>query len=629
MNQDVIIDAGLNVGKVAGLDKVYEQLRQAATRGITDGISVGAARAQENLVQYRAMRAAPGSTSVAEQLGRLVAMRTRLNAASAVASSLSPTAAVSVATERELLNREINQVRSILKKSPNAKWYVSPTDKRGNQLDIGLYGDKVVTREKALESEFNAALKTWSATQELFASGEYKKLPKGKQALLAERGIKEADRVYGAAQALDEYRAEMRSKKKALITPEEEDEYRDTKKTLKAIAGNTQKTSTATTALLQSAKTGIGIFTAGAAGSRIAQQISSDIGEYYGSEQPFTTLRNKLFKRTTTGGTAIGAATGAGVGGLLGAVLTTLTGGAAAPLIPYLVGGGGAIGGFLTNLWLNSKMSNAVAAATQSQNTALQTMRYKGLYGATSGQGGWQFAKAVEASGLATAGDVETLASNAQEFQAALAFGGVSDSQMLGMSMLPNYYAAMASGATPEQAFSAYMQDVQGMSPGLAQYASKLAGVPDNLRALANNPELANRVLTEGYGTSVGLEAEMRSYTGGFAGAHYSLGLENLKEQRVQWAKAMDEDNVASEYNYDPRYSTQAFHYDEGRYIKYDAASAPKYTSPTGLGPADQKGDDFVKRELNIYVGEQKTTIGHVYTDKEVNDQISYAIGAM
>lgn len=624
---DISVDTGLNVVTVAGLDKVYKEIKAAAARGITDGVSVGAERAKEKLESYVELRGrAAKSGGVAERMGALLAARARLNVASSMAGGLTNESAIILAAERETLAQEINRTRGVFKKNPGGK-YSSRAISSVSEALVVTPDNRIITKGEYLEKQQKSAMETWLGTQTNIVDKGIEKLSLPELV----RAREQLKLAYKTSLDLDEYRA-SRGSKKRIITPGEQSEYDESMLLInKEIAKNTKKGAEGTQALLKGYKEGLGIFAAGAAGARIAQSISEDINAYYGSDKPFSTMRERLYSRTTLGGTVVGGGAGAALGALVGTILTAVTGGAAAPLIPILTGVGGGAGGFATNMWLNSQLAHPLSAAQQSQNMALQTLRYRGLYGATAGEGGWQFAKAMEATGLATAEDAEALASSSQMFQSALAFGGVSDSQMLGLSMLPNYYAALAGGATPDQAFSAYMQDIEGMSPGLAQYASKLAGVPDNLRALANNPSIANRMLTEGYGTAVGLEREMGAYALGFAHPYYETELLNMKERRSQWAEARKQDVPNANLNYDPSYEG-SYYYDQNtsKYIRYDKSKAPPYTSPTGLGSADKDGKDLVKRELNIYVnGGERTTIGHVYTDAEIGDQISYAIGEM
>lgn len=630
---DINVDAGLNVTTVGGLDKVYNEIRKSAAKGVADGVRVGAERASTNLASYAELRGrARGTANTAERMGALLAARARLNIASSFSNSLSNESAIIIAAEREALTQEINRTRSVLKKAPGGAYSARAMRSATEELVVSPTG-RIITKSEDLEKQQKTAMDVWRATQGNIVDRGLKKLSLT-ELLTAKAQMEDA---YAKSITLDEYRA-ARGSKKRIITSEEQKEYDESILLInKEIAKNTKKSAEGTQALVRGYRDGLAIIGSGAIGARVAQSLSSDINEYYSSDKPFTTARDKLFSRTVKGGTVIGAGSGAGIGAglgaIVGALLAPFTGGASIPIatkIGAFLGGG--IGGFLTNWWLNMELTRSVAAAQPSRDMALQTLRYRGLYGATAGAGGWQFAKAMEATGLATAEDAETLASNAQMFQSALAFGGVSDQQMLGLSMLPNYFAALAGGATPEEAFQAYRQDIEGMSPGLAQYASKLAGVPDNLRALANNPALADRMLTEGYGTAVGLEREMGQYAMGFAQGHYTLGMADMRERRNQWEEARRQDVVGAEYNYDPRYEGTGYHYDQAthEYIKYNADIVKPYTTPTGLGSGDKEGKDLVKRELNIYVNDgQKTTIGHVYTDAEIGDQISYAIGEM
>lgn len=620
MNQDVIIDAGLNISQIAGLEKVRAELVKAASeataRGVSRGLSRSVARdnrSVRNLAaadEFNTLLTNVDSGDVKQQLVQLITMRRYLN--QVATHNFSTEAHAELAAIKEALNARTNKTRAALRASGALESSVSVTQKEHV---------KALRRTMRMRQD-----QFFGALAKVEDKETFDKLDPREQLAIINEADTARQKLMAAGTAIDEYNVRVGRRSKKVVDQEDTELNRQYQFKFDDMRSNIKKTAENTGRTAKLLGTSVGwAFKLGGVGALAAGKAVSELEGFYGSATPFQTARDKIFKYTNWAAGVSGAGAGGGAGALLGALLAPFTGGLS---IPVLAGLGALAGGAGTYLWTSSKTTLPKAAAQQSQRTALETMRYRGLYGATAGEGGWQFAKAAAATGLATAEDVAQLASNAQEFQAALAFGGVSDSQMLGMSMLPNYYAAMASGASPEQAFSAYMQDIQGMSPGLAQYASKLAGVPENLRALANNPSVANRLLTEGFSEAASLEAALAPHREGFAHGYFSTNLDDMAMQPIQWKEAMTDRSVDRRHNYDDRF---AFSYDEstGQYIRYDASKAPPYTSPTGLGEADKRGVDLVKRELNIYVGEQKTTIGHVYTDKEVNDQISYAIGAM
>lgn len=617
MNTDVVIDTGLNISQVSGLDKVRQELAKAAAeataRGVRLGLSRGAAAnnaSERNLAaanEFNTLLAKVDNGSVAQQLITLRTMRRYLK--QVATHNYSTEGHAELATVEEAVIARTNMLRAALRASGKLESASDVTRK---------------VRAQQLNQSFSAAAKVWQNISAAIEDESFSKKPVSEQLAILAVAEKARSKAYTTGVALDEFNDKYSPGLKKVITPEEAIASERDRQQLESIGENVKKTAANTGFTAK----GIGrfagalgtIYAGGRLGASLADSILGIQEGYYSTGQKARYVRD--FRNRLTKGTydVAGGGFGALILGSLGSIVGPLGTMAGLSL-------GAAVGRFLGRFFGGQKTVRS-EAADLSKTQALSTMRYRGLYGATAGRGGWQFAKAVEGTGLATAQDVETLASTAQEFQAAMAFGGVSDQQYLGLSMLPNYFAAMAGGATPEEALAAYAQDIQGMSPGLAQYASKLAGVPDNLRALANNPTMLNRALTEGFGTAAALEGDFAPYVLPFAHGYYGEQLENMRRERDSWAKGAKSD---WKYDYDRNYEGMAYTYDEasGEYIRYNAAKAKPYTTPTGLGKADKEGKDLVKRELNIYVGNQKTTIGHVYTDSEINDQISYAVGAM
>lgn len=604
---DIVIDAGINISEVKGLDLVRKEISAAAHSAGQEGSRKYYESLLNSAKEFNKLLAGIDNGSLKEQLITARSARMQLNRVSR--TSLSSEAYKELVNVEEALNARTNMLRAALRTGG------------------GLESASVVSRKvraQQLKQSFSAAVKNWQNISASIEDEGFSKKPLSEQLAILAVAEKARSKAYTAGVALDEFNAKYRPHLKKVITPEEAIASERDRQQLVSIGENAKKTAVNTGATAKSIGRFAGmlgtIYAGGRLGAGLADSILAVQEGYYKTDQKARYVRD--FRNRLTKGTYDVA------GGGFGALILGAVGSLVGPLGTVLGASLGAAVGRALGRFFGGQKTVRSEAADLSKQLALSTMRYRGLYGATAGRGGWQFAKAVEGTGLATAQDVETLASTAQGFQAAIAFGGVSDQQYLGLSMLPNYFAALAGGATPEEALAAYAQDIQGMSPGLAQYASKLAGVPDNLRALANNPTMLNRALTEGLGTAAELEGGLAPYVLPYAHGYYGEQLENMRRERDSWAKGARSD---WKYDYDRSYEGYSYQYDDstGEYIRYNAAKAKPYTSPTGLGPADMNGKDMVKRELNIYVGNQKTTIGHVYTDSEINDQISYAVGAM
>ena len=171
-------------------------------------------------------------------------------------------------------------------------------------------------------------------------------------------------------------------------------------------------------------------------------------------------------ERQKIGSNAVGSIAGSLVGGVIGGVVA----GPAGALIGASIGSstGGAIGG----LYGEAKSTQLESHLKSIQQTA-QVYRARSLYG---GKFSPTYAAAVEETGLASAGDMEHMASSAETLPFRMMFGQVGENEMLMYSLMPNYWAAMMNGASQAELMEAYRGDLDSLPPMMRTAVGSMVG---------------------------------------------------------------------------------------------------------------------------------------------------------
>lgn len=589
---DINVDTGLNITQITGLDKLYSGVRKTVIDAFTDGGKKALKDLSEiekeslkgaienhpltkTLKEYEEIYKDRGKANTAtESLGKLIAGRGRLNLAKAYVSDLGSEGHAKLAELAETTNRQINATRSIIKS-------------KGAQYSL-----------ESMEQEVQAAFKEYNTLEKFIKGKKFQGLSASEKlgylqdAEKANRNAYNVGSMYFRAIGRDDWLNKL-TKQSASHTKLLDDIAKSSK--------ITSKSSSALNMLLGKYSNVASAGAAGAAGVAIGNYLNSMAVSMLGSDKPVDIGRRERAKQiqkwSGRGGAALGAAIGFAIGGPIGSAILAAVGG-------------------IGSSWLGGSQQRAQEASYLSQQEATQMARYRGLYASTQGRGGWQFAKLVQegTGGLVSAGSVERMAANAQEFSAALAFGGVSESQMIGLSMLPNYYAAMARGASQEELIQAYMADVQGMNPGLAQYATRLAGIPEDIRALAGNPVLANLVMGQGLDVASAISA----YSAGMVDPYMAAQFNRESANRIAVTNSYQTGaNSRSPYNYDPSVVGKQ---------SVSFMQSMKHSMIDEV--ASVWGGNMTKRDLNINInGEKVATVTPVYTEDNLVDHISYAAG--
>ena len=286
-------------------------------------------------------------------------------------------------------------------------------------------------------------------------------------------------------------------------------------------------------------------------------------------------------------------------GGILGAIIGAIGGGAAGAaggpagvvagaITGAFKGGGigagvGGIGGSVAGSTANKNYTRELST----QSDFINSYRWSALYGDRKLRE--RYAALVETTGMASSADVEGLTNASTTIGAAAAFGGISDQEWLALSMHPNYFNALMTGATEMELLTAYRKDAKALGTGMAQFFVKsLPGMNENLRAFAMSPLLGytNADIQSVYGQQFYMDAVRGR---GLIGAYKRFQLDYLE-----------------------RYKTWV---DEHPDIMETNPNLPSLYDEEELRRRLGILDNLTKRDLNIIINGDMHTLGEIYTD--------------
>lgn len=346
--------------------------------------------------------------------------------------------------------------------------------------------------------------------------------------------------------------------------------------------------------------------------TRIADYFANEYKDFYGNrETPFTSRRAQRAGAIQNIGSSISKWIGRGiaVAGVLGA---GVTGGASLALVPA----GMAVGAAGT--WYSGERERTIAAADSSKLDALEQRRWRSLY--SDRTNGWQFARMLSATGFVSTGDIEAMTSQANTFNTAAAFGGVSSSQYLALSMMPNYYAALVSNADDATRLAAYQADMNALGPGAGAYFSQMAGIPENVRALVASGAL-NMAMND-LGAAQYLEATLGKYEEGYVVANYLANRENVTSRARAWAVGA---NTSDRFNYAPAYGRAVSETYAGMSASLESLGFREFVN----GRATDS--NLTKRDIIINIDTTEAVrLEGVYTDDDLlKSYIQYSAGSI
>lgn len=242
-----------------------------------------------------------------------------------------------------------------------------------------------------------------------------------------------------------------------------------------------------------------------ALGGKVAKDIFGSIGGMLESSWGESITRNvyssrqAYLGRVTTGSKLAGNV----IGGLIGAALTPFLG-------PLAMGAGYVVGGEVGS-WFGKYGETKYKSDLVSTNSMMTRARNKALYGASYNT---YFAQAMTDQGIANGESaMGGLADKAMSMRARMMLGQVGEQEMLYMSMMPNFYAALMEGKTGPELMRIYQQDLAGIGdPSLRYLVGQAVGNTEAFAA-ANSPYFSSfyskavNAANLGEGRVAGLEA--------------------------------------------------------------------------------------------------------------------------
>lgn len=186
------------------------------------------------------------------------------------------------------------------------------------------------------------------------------------------------------------------------------------------------------------------------------------------------------------GGIVAGAKAGAALGGTLGSVAP-----GAGNVIGAGVGGAiGAAGGLLVGGLYGSYQQKMLESDIKSAGQMASRLRAKSLFGQ---QYNTFFAQEISDSGIANGETaMSTLADKAMGMRGRMMLGQVGEQEMLYMSMMPNYYAALMSGVTGPELAQIFATDLQNIADPSLRYVVGNALGGTEAFAMGNNKYFAS-----------------------------------------------------------------------------------------------------------------------------------------
>lgn len=232
-------------------------------------------------------------------------------------------------------------------------------------------------------------------------------------------------------------------------------------------------------------------------------------------------------------------------GGLVGAIAGALIGGPIGAII-----GATGLGG-LAGLWGNYKQKELEGVL----KTVATTTGARRDYLMFRGTSGFSMGQAMEDAGFGTASDLNNMRWTSQTLPGAMALGMVGEQDMLMLSLMPEYFAALMGGADAATLAAAYQKSVQNLPVQLRPLVATMApGGSQGMYVNAIDPQFNNFL---GYSYDMVLRdryfvaASERTMAGSIARSQKNLGLAALgvRENYAQGMQGMHEDYFDMSYD--------------------------------------------------------------------------------
>ena len=254
-------------------------------------------------------------------------------------------------------------------------------------------------------------------------------------------------------------------------------------------------------------------------------------------------------ERQQKGYKAIGTTVGMAVGAAIGVALAPFTGGLsllAAGAIGAGIGAGiGGTVGSTAGAYGRIKLESDIKSAQQMG----QRIRAKSLYG--SGYNTF-FAQAITDSGIANGeAAMGHLAGSAQAMRGRMMLGQVGEQEMLYMSMMPNYYAALMNGITGPELARIYAEDLNNIGDPSLRYVVGNALGGQEAYTMGSNKYFASN-FDKFYSRAAETEATASGLEYGYAMTQAHVGRLNVRKVSKELVNtALRGDSAAFNKKYD------------------------------------------------------------------------------
>lgn len=564
-NEDITLSLGVDVSSVKGVDALIKRIKEASQQAIDSGVKDALATATTRLKS--AVDRAEGYKYKGIDVGLARAKRAgHMIAAEEEFVSSVPhtpeTAPVLAAVYRRLrANRQtINPALVESSRIENAQ-RLEEINVELNRMRASQRYIKSVNAVSEWLADTNNATNLGETPDEQIAS-----LKQGRKLLSAMLGV---GRTSG----------QLDNEDQARILAALEGINEGLREQTKATKDNTESLTTGTISKVISAITGVASIV-GAGVSAYSNVMAAGYGDPI---HGWTSKRSALAASLGPIGNTAGGGLGAIVGGIIGSFFGP-AGTAVGTVLGQQLGSGvgGAVGNAAGDWW-----GKNITRELSSQSDFINSYRWSALYGDRLLRD--RYATLVETTGMATSADVEGLTNASTTIGAAAAFGGVSDQQWLALSMHPNYFAALMSGASEAELLTAYKKDAEALGPGMAQYfVGSLPGMNENLRAFAMSPLL-------GY-----TNADIQNVLG-------QQGVMDLVRRR-----GINAAYERTQKDYAERLKTWGDEYSD---ILEANPNLPSLYNEAELRRMLGYPDNLTKRDLNIIIDGESHNVGEVYTD--------------
>ena len=564
-NEDITLSLGVDVSSVKGVDALIKRIKEASQQAIDSGVKDALATATTRLksavdraegYKYRGVEV---GLARAKRVGHMIAAEEEF--VSSVPHT-PETAPVLAAVYRRLrANRQtINPALVESSRIENAQ--------RLEEINVEL--NRMRASQRYIKS-VNAVSKWLADTNNATNLGE---TPDEKVA-----SLRQGRKLLSAMLGVGRTSGQLDNEDQARILAALEGINEGLREQTKATKDNTESLTTGTISKAISAITGVASIV-GAGVSAYSNVMAAGYGDpIHGWTSKRSALASSLGPIGNTAGGGLGAIAGGIIGSFFGPAGTAI-----GTVLGQQLGSGvgGAVGNAAGDWW-----GKNITRELSTQEDFIKSYRWSALYGDRLLRD--RYAALVETTGMATSADVEGLTNASTTIGAAAAFGGVSDQQWLALSMHPNYFAALMSGASEAELLTAYRKDAEALGPGMAQYfVGSLPGMNENLRAFAMSPLL-------GY-----TNAEIQNVLG-------QQGVMDLVRRR-----GINAAYERTQKDYAERLKTWGDEYSD---ILEANPNLPSLYNEAELRRILGYPENLTKRDLNIIIDGESHNVGEVYTD--------------